>query len=139
MLTTYRIAYGLILTAFLVNVLKASNFSVWPMHVSVLLVVAALTLCGVLVLLVGFSRMPMRPFWVFVAAWELLFVWYAWFSPASPFALHELHTLDPAAMAQESTRHYLRAGALFAVLFAWFVSLPVVRRLSRNSAHLAPR
>lgn len=71
--------------------------------------------------------MPKTPFWVLIGDWEVLFIWYAWFSPAAPFAPHELHTLEPPAMVQETTGHYVRAGALFVLLCAWFLSLPIVR------------
>jgi len=91
------------------------------------------------VLLVGFSRIPIKTFWVVVTAWELLFVWYAWLSPPAPFALHELHSLDGKAMVAERTAHYVRAGALFAVLFVWFLSLPFARSMLRRGAAAGER
>lgn len=127
MLSVYRIAYGLILAVFLANVLKVSDFSVWPVHVSALFVVAVLAICGVLAVLVRFTRVPIGPLWVVVIVWEMLFTWYAWFSPAAPFALHELHTLEPTKMGEEASRHYVRSGVLFVLLFGWFLSLVFVR------------
>jgi membrane-associated HD superfamily phosphohydrolase len=131
MLTAYRIVYGLVLLAFLGNLLKSNDFSIWPVHVSILFVLAALTLCGVLVLLVGFSRLSIKLFWVIIIVWEVLFVWYAWLSPAAPFVLHELHSLDAKAMSEESTTHYIWASTLFVLLFAWFLSLPFARLVFR--------
>jgi glucan phosphoethanolaminetransferase (alkaline phosphatase superfamily) len=133
MLIAYRIAYGLVLAIFLGNVAIAigerpsgSTF--------VLLVVAAIVLLSIFGLLVRFSRTQPTIFWVLVLTWGALFVWYAWFSPASPFALHEAHALDSGAVARESTAHYLKAGTLFGVLFAWFLSLPVVRKKWKGTA-----
>jgi hypothetical protein len=131
MLTAYRIAYGLVLAIFLGNVLiragerpSATTF--------LLLVVAAVLLLSICGLLVRFSRIQPMTFWALVLGWEALFVWYAWFSPASPFLFHEAHAFDAGAAARESTTHYLKAGALFAVLFAWFLSLPLARMAWKN-------
>jgi hypothetical protein len=133
MLIVYRIAYGLVLAAFLGNVVMASKGQT-SASVSVLLVTAGVFLFGILGLLVGFSRVQLAVFWVLVLGWEALFVWYAWFSPAAPFVLHEAHSLDANAVARESTLHYLKAGALFAVLFAWFLSLPFARIARKRRA-----
>ena len=119
MLTIYRIAYGLVLVVFLGNLLTAST------HVSVLLVMVGVSLCCLFVLLLGFSRIPTTAFWVLVAAWEALLVWYAWFSPTSPFVLHETHNLDATAIARENMVHY----AVFALLSTWFLSLPIARSI----------
>src|SRR5579884_2820145 len=128
MLTVYRIVYGLVLVVFLGNVLKTIDFRTAPAHQSVLLVAAAVALCGLVALLVAFGRIRTAAFWLLLVLWEALFVWYAWFIPAAPFTLRELHTFDAAAASRETTVHYLWAGALFAVLFIWFLSLPFVRR-----------
>ncbi len=127
MLTAYRIVYGLVVLVFLANVLKTIGFRTAPAHESVLLVAAAVALCGVLTLLLGFARIRPAAFWLFVLVWEALFVWYAWFIPAAPFTLRELHTFDAAAAARETTTHYLRAEAIFTALFLWFLSLPIMR------------
>jgi glucan phosphoethanolaminetransferase (alkaline phosphatase superfamily) len=136
MLTAYRIAYGLVLVVFLGNVLKTIDFKTAPAHVSVLLVAAVVSLSGLFVLLLGFSRIRQTAFWVLVVIWEAFFVWYAWFVPAAPFTLREAHSFDAAAVAHETTVHYLWAGALFAALFAWFLSLPIVRRRRREGVDL---
>jgi hypothetical protein len=130
MLSVYRIAYGLVVAVFLGNVVMASRGQT-SAPVSVLLLIAGVFLLGILGLLIRFSRVQPAFFWMFVLGWEALFVWYAWFSPAAPFVLHEAHALDANAVARESTIHYLKAGVLFAVLFAWFLSLPFAR-IARN-------
>ncbi len=129
MLIIYRIAYGLVLAVFLGNLLTTNFIATSSTHVSVLLVVVGVSLCCVFVLLLGFSRIPTAAFWVLVAVWEALFVWYAWFSPTSPFVLHETHNLDAFAAARENTVHYVVAGTVFALLFAWFLSLPITRSI----------
>src|SRR6202166_2930899 len=134
MLTAYRIVYGLVLIVFLGNLLRFNNFAMEPAYVSALLCAAAASLCGLFVLLVRFSRIRPAAAWGLVLAWEALFVWYAWFSPVSPFALHELHTFEASAMARETTIHHIRAVALFAVLFAWFLTLPIIRLVYKTSA-----
>lgn len=115
------------LIVFLGNLLKLNNFAMEPAYVSALLIAAAASLCGVFILLVRFSRIRPAAFWGFVLAWEALFVWYVWLSPVAPFALHELHTFETSAMVREITIHHIRAVALFAVLFAWFLTLPIIR------------
>ncbi len=127
MLTIYRVAYGVVLVVFLGNVLKTIDFSTAPAHQSAMLVAAAVALCGLLALLLAYRRIRPAVFWFLVLVWEALFVWYAWFIPAAPFTLRELHTFDASAAARETTVHYFWAGALFAVLFIWFLSLPLIR------------
>jgi glucan phosphoethanolaminetransferase (alkaline phosphatase superfamily) len=131
MLTAYRIAYALVLVAFFGNVVMASKGQA-SAAASLLLVIAAVLLLSTLALLLPFSRIQPAVFWLLVLGWEALFVWYAWFSPAAPFVFHEAHVLDANAAASESTIHYLKAGALFAALFAWFLSLPLVRAAWKN-------
>jgi hypothetical protein len=138
MLTAYRIVYGFVLAVFLGNLVMTIYFGMNPPQVSALLVAAAVSLCCIFVLLVGFSHVRPAVFWGLVLLWEALFVWYAWFSPAAPFVPHEIHTFEANAAARESTAHYLKAGALFALLFAWFLSLPIARLRyhRRPAAHL---
>jgi hypothetical protein len=133
MLTFYRIVYGLVLVVFLGNLLRTNYFATAPTYVSVLLAAAALSLCGLFVLLLRFARIRPTAFWSLVLLWEALFVWYAWFSPAAPFVLHEMHTFDATAGALESKAHYIKAGLVFVVLFAWFLSLPVARLIHGKS------
>jgi hypothetical protein len=126
MLTAYRIAYGLILAAFLGNmVMRISDQP--PASTSLLFAIAGLLLLAIFGLVVRFSRIQPTVFWLLVLGWEVLFVWSAWFSPAAPFVFHEAHTLDAGAAARESTIHYVKSGALFGLLFAWFLSLPLAR------------
>ena len=127
MLIAYRIAYGLVLAVFIGNVVIATGERPSAVTLLLLVVAAALLRC-IGGLLVRFSRSQPTTFWVLVLSWEALFVWYAWFSPPSPFMFHEAHVLDAGAAARESMIHYLKAGALFAVLFVWFLSLPFARQ-----------
>ena len=125
----YRVIYGLVLMVFLANVFSKADFTANRTQVSVLMVALAVTLSGALVLLLGFSRIRTTAFWVLTLVWEVLFVWYAWFSPASPFLLHELHSLDATEATRQINAHYVWAGTMFALLFAWFLSLPVTRSI----------
>jgi hypothetical protein len=75
-------------------------------------------------------------FCVAVVVLEVLFTWYSWFSPSAPFALHELHGFAAAEKAREAGIHYFRTGGLFAVLFAWFLSLPIVRLIHQKRTTL---
>jgi hypothetical protein len=129
MLTTYRIVYGLVLSILLGNILRTNYVATAPVRVSILLIAVAASLFCLFILLLGFHRIPATVFWVLVAVCEALFIWYAWFSPASPFILHEAHNLDAAAAARENTMHYIIAGAVFAFLFSWFLSLPIIRSI----------
>ncbi|HKW87154.1 MAG TPA: hypothetical protein VJN21_00200 [Candidatus Acidoferrales bacterium] len=134
MLVAYRIMYGLVLAVFLGHV--AVDIGEQPSATTfVLLVVAAVEQFSICGLLVRFSQTQQTTFWVLVPAWEAVFIWYAWFIPASPFVLHEWHALDAEAVARESAIHYLKAGAEFAVLFALFLSLPVARMAWKNRTH----
>ncbi len=132
-LIAYRIAYGIVLGVLLGNVLRTA-YAAASATVSALLIASAVLLCCVFGLLIGFSRIPPGIFWILVLAWEALFIWYAWFSPTAPFGMHELHTLEMNAAASESTTHYLKAGALFAALFGWFLSLPITRMALKSGA-----
>jgi hypothetical protein len=134
MFTAYRIAYGLVLVVFLGNVVKTSQFATAPGYVSVLSVTAVASLCSLFILLLRFSQTRPAIFWGMVLTWEALFVWYAWFSPAAPFMLHELHTLDASAATREATNHHAEAATIFVVLFAWFLSLPMTRLFYKTSA-----
>jgi hypothetical protein len=126
MFIAYRIAYGIVLATFLGNVLW-TDYGAASKTTSALLVASAVVLFGIFGLLIGFSRIRPTVFWTLVLAWEALFIWYAWFSPAAPFTLHELHTFETSAAAREITMYRVKAGALFVVLFAWYLSLPIVR------------
>jgi hypothetical protein len=140
MLVAYRIIYGLVIVVFLGNILESSHFATIPLHVSALLLAAAVAAACMLVILIGFFRVKPAVFWVLVLIWEVLFAWYAWLSPAAPFALHEIHTLEANSAAAESRVHYLRATALFVLLFAWFLSLPIarLRYRGRDPARFSP-
>jgi hypothetical protein len=88
--------------------------------------------------LIAFSKVHPAVSWSVVLAWEAFFVWYGWFSPSSPFALHELHTIDPQMAAREASAHFVRAIAVFAVLFVWFFSLPIVQSAYSRRKELRP-
>jgi hypothetical protein len=127
MLTVYRVAYGIGFALLLATV--TTNLVVAGSTHALVLVAVGISLCCVCVLLVGFSRIPITAFWVIIGAWEGFFVWYAWFSQASPFILHEEHNLDPIAVARETSMHFTTASAVFALLSAWFLSLPIARSI----------
>jgi len=129
MLTIYRIAYGLVLAVFLGNVLTTNFIATASTHVSMLLVAVGVSLCCLFILLLGFSRISTTAFWILVTVWEAIFAWYAWFSPASPFVLHETHNLSATAAVRENTMHYVVASTVFALLFVWFLSLPITRSI----------
>jgi hypothetical protein len=127
MISCYRIVYGIVVAVFLGNVLY-TNYSYSAPHYMVALMIAMTgLLCGLLVLLIAFFRIRPAVSWVIVLAWEAFFIWYGWFSPSSPFALHELHTINPQMAASEASAHFERSTAIFVILFAWFLSLPIVQ------------
>ncbi len=138
MIVCYRIIYGIVVAIFLGNVLKADHFFGVPHHIAVLMMATASLLCALLALLIAFSRMRMTISWSVVLIWEAVFIWYGWFSPSSPFALHELHTVDPQLAAREASAHFHRAVAVFVVLFAWFLSLPIVQSACSKRAKVRP-
>jgi hypothetical protein len=138
MIVCYRIAYGCVVAVFFGNVLKTNYFVTAPHYVALLLIATAALLCGLFILLLGFFRIHPAVSWGIVLAWEAAFVWYGWFSPSAPFALHELHSLDPAMAAQETTAHFVRASAMFALLFVWFLSLPIVQVACLRRRRLLP-
>lgn len=132
MLTVYRIMYGIILALFLGNIVMASA----GRHSAVataLLILSSVLLLAILGVVFRFSRVQPTAFWVLVGGWEILFVWYAWFSPVAPFVFREAHVLDAGGVANESAGHYLKAGLLFGVLFVWFLSLPLARMKWRST------
>jgi len=126
-MTRYRIAYGLVVALFLANMLTANHFPSASGRLLALLIALPVSLCSLLALVIGFSKIRPPVFWSLVLIWLVLFVWYGWFSPPSPFVLHESHTLDSATAAQERQTHNLVAGGLFIVLSLWFLSLPITR------------
>lgn len=119
MFLAYRIGYFIIVVLFFANILGTQYLGVVPAATSVLKLASTVVLCGNLVLVVAFSRIQTIVFWVAISVWQVLFVWYAWLSPAAPFAV----VLRDRALA----------AGLFALLSAWFYSLPVVRTLHRSS------
>jgi len=127
MVVCYRVIYGIVVAVFLGNILTTNYFDTAPHYVAMLMIAAAALLFGLFILLFGFVRIHPAVSWGIVLAWEAIFVWYGWFSPSSPFALHELHTLDPPTAAREASAHLVRAIAIFVFLFVWFLSLPVVQ------------
>jgi hypothetical protein len=127
MLTVYRIIYGLTVALFLANVLATNYLPSASGHLLALLIALPVSLCSLLTLVIGFSRIRPPVFWGLVLIWLALFVWYGWFSPASPFLLHESHSLNSATAAKEQQTHNLVAGSLFIALVLWFLSLPMTR------------
>ena len=119
MFLAYRVAYVIIVVLFLANILGTQYIGVVPAATEVLKLASALALYVNLVLVVAFSRIHTFVFWIAISVWQVLFVWYAWLSPGAPFA--------------EVLRDRALAGSLFAVLSAWFCSLPVARTLYRRS------
>jgi len=92
MLIAYRVAYGLVLLIFLGNVFMASRGA--TASTFALMAAAGVLLCCVLGSVIAFARIRPASFWALVLVWEVLFVWYAWFSPVAPFVLHEVHALE---------------------------------------------
>ena len=131
MLTVYRSAYGIVLALFLGNIVMASNGR-HSAFATTLLILSGVLLLAVLGLVFRFWRVQPTAFWVLVGGWEILFIWYAWFSPVAPFVFREAHVLDAGAAANESAAHYLKAGLLFGLLFIWFLSLPLARMKWRS-------
>lgn len=129
MLAGYRIDYGAVVVLFLANLLATNYYGTVPLHTSVLIAAGRVCLVALPVVLVAFSRLKPSILWGIVLAWEALFLWYAWFSPAAPFVLHETPAAKPNAIASERMAHQVQAGALFIGLFLWFLSLGVVRSL----------
>lgn len=127
----YRIAYGIVLAVFLGNMIVAT-IDHHAAFSTTLLVIAGILLLAILGLVFLFSRVQPSAFWALVLGWEILFVWYAWFSPVAPFVSHEVHSFDAAAAAREAVAHSVKAGFLFSVLFVWFLSLPFVREKFGN-------
>jgi len=123
MLLAYRIVYFIIVVLFLVNVPGTEYVGVVPPATVVLKMASAVALCANLVLVVAFSRVQPAIFWIAILVWQVLFVWYAWLSPGAPFTV--------------VLRDRVLAGILFAVLSAWFCSLPFVRSL-RPHRQLVP-
>jgi hypothetical protein len=138
MIGCYRIVYGIVVAVFLGNVLKASYFSSVPHYIVALMIATAGLLCGLIVLLIAFSQVRPTVSWSVVLVWEAFFIWYGWFSPSSPFALHELHTMDPPMAAREASAHFVVAIAVFVVLFVWFLSLPIVQSAYSRRKGLRP-
>jgi hypothetical protein len=132
-LKIYQILYGVTLAVFLGNMLSNNAIFAEPLRVSPLLSAIIVILCCMFALLFGFSRVSITVFWALTAAFEALFVWYAWYSLASPFVIHEVHSFDPALVSHEITMHYWKAGGLFGTLFVWFLSLPIVRTIFTTS------
>ena len=133
MLIVYRFVYGLSLAVFLGNLVMTIHLATTPAHDSILTIAAALSVCCLLVLLLRFVQIRPLAFWVVVLTWEALFAWFAWFSQAAPFALHEVHSLEPTIALRERMTDYGKACTLFAVLFSWFLSLPIIRQLSEKT------
>lgn len=128
-MTLYRIAYGLVVGLFLANVLTANYFPLASGRLLALLIALPISLCSLLGLVIGFSRIRPPVFWCLVLIWLAFFVWYGWYSPASPFVLHESHSLDAARAEHERQTHNLLASSLFIGLSLWFLSLPIIRSL----------
>jgi hypothetical protein len=119
MLPAYRIVYFIVAAFFLANVLGTQYIGMVPAATVVLKLASAAALCGSLVLVVAFSRICSPVFWISVSVSQILFVWYAWLSPGAPLT--------------ELLRDRMVAGVLFALLSAWFRSLPVVRTVCQRS------
>ena len=88
MIGGYRVLYGVVVAVFLGNVLRTNYFAIASHYMAALMIATAGLLCGLLVLLIAFSRIRPAVSWSVVLAWEAFFIWYGWFSPSSPFALH---------------------------------------------------
>jgi len=134
----YRIIYGLSLAVILaaaVQELRVAG-SVSAMLPTYLLA-GALAAC--IFGAIAFRRLAVSALWLLTAVLGGVFTWYGWYGSNAPFILHESHTFDPVAAANEASRYKIQGLAVHVLILLWFVSLPVVRRLSRNSTPLAPR
>lgn len=138
MLTAYRIAYCLVLIMFLGNLPALYQPAIESQAVFALVAATTASLCALLILTLAFFRVRLGLLWVAALAWEALFAWYAWLSPAAPFAIHEVHGLTSSAIASAIMGHRIRAGAIFVALCGWFLSLPIVklRCRQRGASHI---
>jgi hypothetical protein len=139
-LLVYRIIYGVSLAAILAAVAQEIRLGeAGGVSVILLTCLFACALAAAICATFAFRRFAVSLLWLLSLLLVALFTWYGWFSPSAPFVLHEVHTFDPAAAAAEAGHYRIQALVVYAILLLWFISLPVVRRLSRNSAYLTPQ
>ena len=137
-LLIYRIIYGVSLAAILAAVAQEIlGGVVGGISALVPTCLFACTLGAAFFATFAFRRLGLSLLWVLTVMLSGLFTWYGWFGPGAPFILHEVNTFDPAAATHEISRYRLQGLAVNAILLFWFVSLPIVRRLSRNPVHPA--
>ena len=137
-LLVYRIAYGVSLAVILAAVAQEiRGGAVGGISVLLPTCLFACALAAAIFATFAFRRLGQSRLWILTLMLAGLFTWYGWFGPGAPFILHEIHTFDPAAAAAEISRYRLQGLAVNAILLLWFVSLPIVRRLSRNPVHPA--
>ena len=71
--------------------------------------------------------------WAITASWCLCFLWWAWFdTDASPFIIHELHTLNQAEAVIEIRQFYRGTISLFVFFLAWFMAFPIIQRYASS-------
>jgi len=132
---TYRVLYLLLLSEFAALAITRSELSFsTEMAATGLFVLSAVLLFGA-VLISGFTRRcSMKFVWGTTIAWYVLFFWWAWIDiDASPFILHELHSLDAAQAEIEARQSHRDAIALFVLLRLWFLSFPLVQRCASKA------
>ena len=125
----YRLLYAAVLLIVVANLAKSVHFQAGQSYTeNLLLVVGSVVGLALVVLLLIFPRSGTAALSLAIIGWLVLFSWFAWWSSASPFRLHESHSFDSLQYAMELHRHDLIAGAVFGLLCVWFASLLFVSR-----------
>ena len=130
MLLLYRVVYGafsaLILAIAVTQVIRYSD--VMAKSQTLLLSLFACAAAFMLFATFVFRRLTVPLLWTGTVVLCGLFAWYGWYSLAAPFVQHETHTFDPVQAAAESSKFRMQSAVTFAIIVAWFATLPVVRQ-----------
>ena len=138
LIVLYRLVYAMTLVLFLIHIVQGFGAAAVNREDLFGSLVAACALLGSFYFTLSFNKSLRGTCWAVITLWCASFVWYAWCSQSSPFLLRELHSVDYGQALQESRRHELLSGTLFAVLLLWFLSLPLIRQRSKNGVPCFP-
>lgn len=136
-LNVYKALYCGILALMLIIALEGVPFGNAPWPASALLMwvyVIGIVVTGIATILL--QRCSTRSIWGIVILFCGVFSWQGWWGPGGLFVQTEAHSFD--SVAAERARFYHQSIALYVLMIAWFLTLPIIHHFVRRNARGLP-
>jgi hypothetical protein len=133
----YKSLYCGILALMMIIALEGVPFGNAPSILSALLMwiyVAGIVVTGVTA--IALQRCSKRRVWGIVIFFCAIFSWQGWWGPGGLFVQTEAHSFD--SVAAERARFYHQSIALYVLMIAWFLTLPIIHHFVHRNARGLP-